>query len=426
MNQEYVDFLVSGVRGWLEMQGLERAAAYWFSYFVLGLGVALAALIVNALAKFVLLRVINFVIHRTPTSWDDALVKHRVFTRLSHLAPAMIIYYTADLFPRLTESLHRLSLIYFMIIGYWVVSAFLNAVLSIYASFEISRERPIKGYAQIVKIVLGVLVLILAVAIVMEQPIGWLLSGIGAMTAVILLIFRDAILGLVAGFQLSVQDMLRIGDWIEMPKYGADGEVMDVTLTTVKVRNWDKTITTIPAYALISDSFKNWRGMAESGGRRIKRAITIDMRSIRFCTDDELDRFEQIYLIADYVRTRREEIAEHNRQTGADLSIEINGRRMTNVGTFRAYLGAYLRNHPKIHKELTFLVRHLEPSEHGLPIEIYVFSTDQAWANYESIQADIFDHVLAALPRFGLRVFQNPSSGDIRELADTLQIGRPQ
>jgi miniconductance mechanosensitive channel len=208
--------------------------------------------------------------------------------------------------------------------------------------------------------------------------------------------------------------MVRIGDWIEMPKYGADGDVIDVTLHTVKVQNWDKTISTIPAYHLISDSFKNWRGMSESGGRRIKRSVSIDMSSVKFCTPDMLNRFEKFQLITDYIKSRRTEISEYNRAHQVDTSELINGRNMTNIGTFRAYLVAYLRNHPLIHDEMTFLVRQLPPGDHGLPIEIYVFSKDQVWANYEAIQADIFDHILAVLPSFELRVFQEPTGHDFR------------
>jgi miniconductance mechanosensitive channel len=217
-----------------------------------------------------------------------------------------------------------------------------------------------------------------------------------------LLVFKDSILGLVASVQLSSNDMVRIGDWIEMPKYGADGDVIDVTLHTVKVQNWDKTITTIPAYSLISNSFKNWRGMTESGGRRIKRAIYIDMASIKFCTKEMLNRFEKFQLISEYIKSKRKEIARYNKEHNIDTSELINGRNLTNVGSFRAYVAAYLHNHPKIHRGLTFLVRHLSPGENGLPIEIYVFSNDQVWANYEAIQADIFDHILGVVPLFDL------------------------
>jgi miniconductance mechanosensitive channel len=244
----------------------------------------------------------------------------------------------------------------------------------------------------------------------------YFLSGLGALTAVLLLVFKDTILGFVAGIQLSANKMVAVGDWIEMPKYGADGDVIDVALTTVKVQNFDKTITTIPAYALISDSFKNWRGMFQSGGRRIKRAVHIDMQTVMFCNEEMLARFAKIQYISEYIQRKKEELEKHNAKHQVDNSNLVNGRRMTNVGTFRAYVTEYLKNHPKIHRELTFLVRQLAPGESGLPIEIYVFTNDTEWAHYEAIQADIFDHILAVLPEFDLRVFQNPSGMDFHAL----------
>ena len=229
-------------------------------------------------------------------------------------------------------------------------------------------------------------------------------------------IFKDAILGFVAGIQLSANRMVANGDWIEMPKYGANGNIIEIALTTVKVQNWDKTITTIPTYALITESFKNWRGMSESGGRRIKRAISMDMNTIQFCTEDMLERFSKIQYISDYIKEKTIELQENNKLEQVDHSSIVNGRRMTNIGTFRAYVKAYLTNHPMINKDMTFLIRQLEPTEHGLPIEIYVFSKDQNWANYEGIQSDIFDHVLAVVPEFDLQVFQSPTGMDFNKL----------
>jgi len=231
-----------------------------------------------------------------------------------------------------------------------------------------------------------------------------------------MLVFRDSILGFVAGIQLAANKMVAVGDWIEMPNYGADGDVLEVALTTVKVQNWDKTITTIPTYALISESFKNWRGMSESGGRRIKRPVNIDMSSIRFCDEEMLERYGKIQYISEYIEAKKEELEEFNQAINVDNASLVNGRRMTNIGTFRAYIRAYLQNHPAINKSMTFLIRQLQPTEHGLPIEIYVFSKDKVWANYEAIQADIFDHILAVVPEFDLRVHQNPTGADFRAL----------
>ncbi|MFH1374836.1 MAG: mechanosensitive ion channel family protein [bacterium] len=404
---------------WLTEQGISEGPAVWLGWAGLALAVTILAFLSNFVAKHILLVAVRYVVRKSRTRWDDALLEHHVFTRLSHLAPVLVIYSAASLFPPAESLILRFSMVYMLLVGLLVFNAFLKTVLAIYRTFDVSRQRPIKGYVQIVQIVVFVFVGIIAVSQVMGQKPWLLLSGMGAMTAILLLVFKDSILGLVASIQLTSNDMVRIGDWIEMPKYGADGDVVDVTLHTVKVQNWDKTITTIPAYSLISDSFKNWRGMAESGGRRIKRAIHIDLASIKFCTSEMLGRFEKFQLITDYIRTRKAEISEYNREHQVDTSELINGRNLTNVGIFRAYLVAYLRHHPKIHQDLTFLIRHLPPGEQGLPIEIYVFSNDQEWVSYEAIQADIFDHIMAVVPMFDLRLFQNPTGADFREFAAT-------
>jgi miniconductance mechanosensitive channel len=315
--------------------------------------------------------------------------------------------------------------IYLLLAALLVTDALLTSVNDIYQKFEVSRRIPILGYLQVVKILITIVVIIMAISIVIDKSPVLLFSGLGALTAVILLIFKDSILGLVAGIQWVANDMVRPGDWIEMDKYGADGDVIEITLNTVKVQNWDKTITTIPTYALISDSFKNWRGMSESGGRRIKRSVYIDVGSIRFCTPEMIEKFSRIQVLKDYIARKQKELAEYNQTHGIDESELVNGRRMTNIGTFRAYLVEYLRRHPKIHQEMTFLIRHLQPTDKGLPLEVYVFSNDQVWANYEALQADIFDHIFASLPQFGLRPFQSPAGSDIAALGDALsRIGQ--
>jgi miniconductance mechanosensitive channel len=269
-----------------------------------------------------------------------------------------------------------------------------------------------------VKLIIYLVGVIFVISLLIGRTPIYLFSGLGAMTAVLMLIFKDAILGFVAGIQLTANKMVTPGDWIQMPKYGADGDVIEVALTTVKVRNWDKTITTIPTYALISDSFKNWRGMRESGGRRIKRAINIDMNTIRLCTPEMLERFRRIQYISDYIDRKQKEVKEYNREHGVDDTSSVNGRRLTNIGTFRAYVIAYLKNHPMVRQDMTFLVRQLAPTEHGLPIEVYVFCKDIVWANYEAIQADIFDHFLAVVPEFDLRVYQSPAGSDFSRLTE--------
>jgi miniconductance mechanosensitive channel len=414
--------MVEILRDWLIRQGVSEGLSGYLGWIGIAIGIFILAFLFNYIAKKFLLAGISYFVKRSRTRWDDYLLRRKVFTRLSHLAPALVIYFSAPLFPSIQDYLQRFSMVYMILVGLLVVNSFLNAVVDIYRTFEVSRQRPIKGFVQVAKIILFVFVGIYILTTLMNRSAWPLLSGLGAMTAVIILVFKDSILGLVASVQLSSNDMVRIGDWIEMPKYGADGDVIDVTLTTVKVRNWDKTITTIPAYALISDSFKNWRGMSESGGRRIKRALNIDMGSIKFCTPEMLDRFEKFQLIADYIKAKRKEIAEYNKEHAVDTSELINGRNLTNVGTFRAYVVAYLRNHPQIRQDMTFLIRHLQPTEYGLPIEIYVFSGDQVWTNYEAIQADIFDHILAVVPVFELRLFQSPSGNDFWALAEATGI----
>ncbi len=400
--------------------GLGEAAASAIARILAAALTIVAAYLADRITKRLLLRWIRTFVERTKTIWDDMLVRRGVFNRLSHLAPALVVYLLAPLvlqyYPTPIALVQRATVVYTILVALLVVDALLNALVDIYNTFEIARRRPIRGFAQAFKIVLYAAVGIVIISTIMGKSPNLLLGGLGAMTAVLLLIFKDSILGLVAGVQLSTNQMLQIGDWIEMPKYGADGDVIDLTLTTVKVQNWDKTITTIPTYALISDYFKNWRGMSESGGRRIKRSISIDMTSVRFCTAEMLTKFKKIQYISEYVEKKLDEIGEHNRSAGVDEADLINGRRLTNLGTFRAYVAAYLRHHPKLHQGMTFLVRHLQPTETGLPIEIYVFSSDQVWANYEAIQADIFDHILAVIPEFELRVFQNPTGADFRTL----------
>jgi miniconductance mechanosensitive channel len=404
------------IKKWTLGFGLSENAAGIAGWIGMALGIIILAIIAAFVTRKFFLAGIKYFVGRTKTMWDDVLLKRKVFSRLSHLAPAIVIYFTAYLFEPFDGLIEHFSTLYMIFAGLLAVMAFLSAVVDIYSTYDVSRYKPIKGYIQVVKIVLSVVVGIVVFAALVGKSPWYFLSGLGAMTAVLILVFKDSILGLVAGIQLSANDMVRIGDWIEMPKFGADGDVTDVTLNTVKVQNWDKTITTIPAYALISDSFKNWRGMSESGGRRIKRSISINMDSIKFCTPEMLERFESFGVISEYVRSKRAEIEAFNATLDTDISVVVNGRNLTNVGTFRAYVESYLRSHPNIHHGMTFLVRQLPPGEHGLPIEIYVFSSDQDWVNYEGIQADIFDHMLAVIPMFDLAVFQSPSGSDFRIL----------
>ncbi|MDH3892261.1 MAG: mechanosensitive ion channel family protein [candidate division Zixibacteria bacterium] len=409
--------MLDNARDWFTGQGISESIAEPLGWASLIVATIIAAWLAHFVARRILLVAVSYVVKRSRTRWDDVLLEHRFFSRLSHLAPALVIYYVANLFPPIMGAIQRFSTAYMVLAGLLVINAFLNAAVDIYRSLETSRDRPIKGYVQVAKIIIFVFLGIYVVAILLDSDPTGILTGLGAMTAVLILVFKDSILGFVASMQLSMNDMVRIGDWIEMPKFGADGDVIDVTLHTVKVQNWDKTISTIPAYALISDTFKNWRGMSESGGRRIKRSLNIDVNSIRFCDDSMLHRFEKINLLKTYLKTKRTELTEHNAQHADDPQDLINSRRLTNVGTFRAYMVEYLKNHPKIHQEMTFLVRQLPPGDHGLPIEMYVFSNDQDWVRFEDIQSDIFDHLLAIAPQFGLRIFQRPSGADLHALS---------
>jgi len=396
-----------------------ESAALFTRGVLIGL-VLVLSLAAKRIAQRILLSAVAHLISHTQTDWDDALLKAHFFTRLAHLVPAVVIYLLSPIlfegFDRLITLATNGAMIYMIAAGIFAVDAFLNGAADIYESYEISKDIPSKVFVQILKIIVIFVGLIFIVSIVLGKTPLYLFSGLGAITAILMLIFKDAILGFVAGIQLTANRMVSVGDWIEMPKYGADGDVIEVALTTVKVRNWDKTITTIPTYALISESFKNWRGMSESGGRRIKRALSIDLNSIRFCTEEMLDRFQRIQFLSEYIAKKRKEVLEYNAAHQIDERSLVNGRRITNIGSFRAYTLAYLKSYPKIDQQMTLLVRQLAPTEHGLPIEIYVFSNDIAWANYEGIQSDIFDHLFAILREFDLRVFQNPTGSDFRSL----------
>jgi miniconductance mechanosensitive channel len=352
---------------------------------------------------------------RTASKWDDALREAEVFERLAPIVPAFILWYGVPALPEVGEDLERISQriaasIVILVVAR-AIAALLTAANAIYSEVPENQHRPIKGYVQVVKIALAIVATILILATLIDRSPLIFLSGLGAMTAVVLLIFRDTILSLVASVQITGNDLVRVGDWIEMPDLGADGDVIDIALHTVKVQNWDKTITTIPTHRLISDSFRNWRYMSLSGGRRIKRSLAIDMGSVRFLDEEEIEGFAKLPLLAEYIAKKREEIAEHNsglNAAGPQL------RRLTNLGTFRAYIECYLRDHPKIHQEMTLLVRQLEPTPTGLPIEVYCFTNTTEWNAYEGIQSDLFDHFLSVAGSFGLQAFQYPAGRDLR------------
>ncbi|TYQ14704.1 UNVERIFIED_CONTAM: miniconductance mechanosensitive channel [Acetivibrio alkalicellulosi] len=395
--------------------GVSSSVSGYLSYILLGVLIIMISVVANIITKNVILRIVSHYIKNNRFKWDNIMLERKVFQRLSHLVPAIIIRAFSTTFPSDVETwiLKGVS-IYIIIIGVLTVDAFLTAVNDIYNTFKVSKEKPIKSYIQVIKIFLYIVAGILVIGeIIGESPLI-LLGGIGALSAVLMLVFKDSILGLVAGVQLSSNDMVRVGDWIEMPKYGADGDVIDISLNTVKVQNFDRTITTIPTYLLVSDSFKNWRGMQEAGGRRIMRSVYIDTSSISFCTDEMIEKYKKVHYLKDYIIKKQKEIDEYNKKHNVDSSVLVNGRHLTNIGVFRVYIDNYLKNHPKTHKGMIQIVRQLPPKEFGLPLEIYVFTNETDWIKYEGIQADIFDHILAVAPKFDLIIFQNPTGYDFK------------
>ena len=396
---------------------------YWASH-ISQFTAFLLLLIFSYLAYYITWKVIRKllipVFQRSKNKFDDLLVKHQFFRKIAYLVPAILLYHLADksldIFPDYVGIFNSIIEIFFVVIAVLITDSLLSTLNDFYDRYDFAKDHPIKGLVQIIKIIIYVIAGLIIIGNLVNKDLSSLIIGMGTISAVLMLIFKDPILGFVGGLQLIFNKMLSIGDWITMPKFGADGIVLEINLTTVKIQNWDKTIVTIPTYSLISDSFQNWRGMEEAGGRRIKRAVYIDMDSITFCSDDMLEKFKKIVVLEPYLAEKEKELEAYNKKFKTDPESVVNGRRQTNIGVFRAYLKAYLENRPDIHNDMTFLVRQLQPSEKGLPVEIYVFAKTTEWAKYEDIQADIFDHILAVIPEFGLKVYQFPSNSGIREL----------
>ncbi len=389
--------------------------------------VMLLAYLADRISKSVILSTITRIARGTAFQFDDVLLEFNVFGRVAHLAPALTIYFGIQLVPDVPAAVdvlvQRGAAAAMVLVGVSSLAAFLSAAGRTYATSSVAQDRPIEAYVQVTKIAIYVIGIVLFIATLTGQSPLLLLSGIGAITAVLLLVFRDTILSFVASLQMASYDMVRVGDWIEMPQYGADGDVIELSLHTVKIQNFDKTITAVPTHKLIEQPFKNWRGMQESGGRRIKRSFFIDTNSIRFLEEVDLDRLENFAVLRDYVRQKRREMANFNQSYAADPSLVVNSRRLTNVGTLRAYLVAYLRQHPKIHENMTLIVRQLAPTAEGLPIELYVFTNVTDWTEYEGIQSDVFDHIFSIVSEFGLSVFQAPSGTDFAKLGESREHG---
>ena len=402
------------LREYLMDYGFSNLLAKIGAYIIFALIIILLCFIANLIAKKIILKLIVKYIKVSKCRWDDYLLKRKVFHNLFRIIPAIIIYATAPLFGKFEVYIQRICIGYLIIITMFIMSSVLDAVNDFYTTLPISKVRPIKSLLQVIKIATYVVLGIVLIASLTGESPFLMLSGIGALSAVFSLVFKDSILGFVAGIQLTSNDLLRIGDWIEVPSHGADGDVIDISLNTIRVRNFDNTIITLPAYALISGSFRNWRGMQESGGRRIKRSIYIDTSSIKFCTPEMLERFKKIRYLKEYISNKEIEINEYNQKMDADKEQLVNGRHLTNIGTFRAYIEHYLKEHPMVHKGLIYMVRQHESGERGLPLELYMFVTETNWVAYENIQSDIFDHIYAVASEFELRIFQNPSGHDMR------------
>lgn len=406
----------------------------WLAYAGLHLS-PVSTLIITLVCMLVLLAILHAVLHYGILRMLRSRLRTDRFVFLNLIGQSPLFRHAAMLVqgvalglltrlwiaPGTTQDvLLAVSRIWMLLFTLLAIFAFLDIVLSWCFHKQIAIQLPLKGIVQSLKIIAAIVTTIFIVSVLIGQSPVILISGLGAMTAVLMLIFKDPILGLVAGVQLSANNMLNLGDWLEMPKFNADGEVIEIALTTVKVRNWDNTVTTIPTYALISDSFKNWRAMSESGGRRIKRAIHIDLNSVRFISETHMQRLTKSRLLSQYILEKSREVEAYNAARSEDLSSALNGRRLTNIGTFRAYLEVYLRNHPHIHRNMTLLVRQLAPTATGVPIEIYAFTNTVVWAEYERIQSDLFDHIFAVVGEFELRVFQEPSGYDMAGLLPAL------
>jgi miniconductance mechanosensitive channel len=408
------------LESWLINLGMKENLSEIFSIIIILIGIVLISILANFVTKKIVLEIIRKIVKKTKSNWDDIILSRKVFDKISHIVPVLIIYYTIVVaFPESTLIvliIRKICIIYLIILFYLIISSFLNAVDDIYKmTIGEKKGTSIKSFLQVIKILLAIVMVVLILSLVLNRELTYIIGGLGAMTAVLMLVFQDTILGFVGGVQLTANDMVRIGDWIEMPSRNADGNVVEVTLNTVKVQNWDKTISTIPTYALVKESFNNWRGMVESGGRRIKRSVNIDMKSIKFCSPELLDKLSKFYLLKDYISEKTVEIEAYNKKLNVSDDIVMNGRHLTNIGIFRKYLEEYLKHNEKINKDMTFLVRQLSPTAEGIPMEIYVFSNVTQWVGYEGVQSDIFDHVLAIIPEFELRVFQDPTGDDFRK-----------
>lgn len=412
-----IDSFQGWIDGLLRGAGIENDVIPGLRVGIMFLALVLIALIALVISKYFIVRLINSFFARTKTKWDDVLVEYKTFDKVAHIVPALVVKALAPVvfadFENLLPFISKVTDVYILVAIIMIIMSLLKGAEFILSSSPLFKNKPLASYFQLTRIIIYIGAAILVLSVLMGRSPLYFLSAFGAMTAILLLVFKDTILGLVASVQISSNDMIRVGDWVEMPKYNADGDVLAINLNTVKIKNWDKTVTTVPTFYFITDSFKNWRGMQESGGRRIKRSLYINKKTIKFVDQQMKERFERFYFVKDYIKERQKEIDEFNAKYDFDSEELVNGRRMTNIGVFREYITAFLRNHKGINQEMFVLVRQLQPDSTGLPVEIYCFTKSVAWADYEGVQADIFDHLLAAASHFDLEVFQAPSGSDI-------------
>lgn len=412
------------IREWintlLAQWGMQTETVGWMERIVIIAIILLIAFLADLICRRIIVEGIKKLTKRTRATWDDLVFNDKVLNNFCHIIPPVLIYILMPLAfpdtPGILAFLLKICMVYIIAVALKFVNVFLGVLFELTNQKKEFRDRPLKGVYQIVQVGLFFVGTILIISILINKSPIHLFAGLGASAAILMLVFKDTIMGFVSGIQLAANDMLRPGDWITMAKYGADGTVIDVSLNTVKVRNWDNTITTIPPYALVSDSFQNWRGMQESDGRRVKRSINIDMNSVRFCTSGMLEEYRTIVLLRDYIDHTEKVVLEYNVEHGLNDDNLVNGRYQTNLGVFRAYLERYIESLPVVSKGLTHMVRQLQPTEKGIPLEIYFFCRDKNWIVYERVQADVFDHILAVIPVFGLQVFQEPSGKDLKEL----------
>ena len=406
--------------------GTSVSVADYLDNFAVLLIIILLALAVDYICRYILLGAFKKFAKKTTNQLDDLIIEKKIINKGMHIIPSILIFtmlplaYPSPADKEILVLLQKLCQIYIITVSLLFINSLLNLGVELFHRNDKFKDKPLKGFVQIVQVILFSVGIILLISILINESPSTIFTGIGASAAILMLVFKDTILGFVAGIQLSANDMLRVDDWISMPKYGADGTVIEITLNTVKVKNFDNTISTIPPYALISESFQNWRGMRESPGRRIKRSINLDMNSVKFCTPEMLEKYRKISLLAGYIDDTENKLQTYNQTNQIDNTILVNGRRQTNLGVFRAYLQRYLESLPEVNKEMICMVRHLQPTEKGIPMELYFFSSIKDWVIYETIQADVFDHVLAVIPEFDLQIFQELSGSDVRMFVKTV------